>query len=133
MNKEQKIVKEAQLRELMLSECSNCNTNCKAGRDCVTCREFLSKKRVEILKDYKVGERGIIRSPGKFEGERLYVPYFWERYVEGFADRDDGKYLGFDITPEERRMFPELGTRKRTVKLYQEESGFVCELNTYPS
>lgn len=34
--------------------------------------------RKEIAETYKVDERGVIRSPGKFEGEPIYVPYFWD-------------------------------------------------------
>jgi len=83
--------------------------------------------RAEVYKAYKVDERGTIRSPGKFEGEMLYVPYFWDAYLNGCADRDDGNVLGFDILPEDREQFPELGRRRRTVKLYQRGDGFVCE------
>ena len=70
---------------------------------------------------------GRITSPGKVEGERVYVPYFWEAYLNGCADRDDGKVLGFDITAEDRQAFPELG-RKRTVRLIQDDQGFVREV-----
>jgi hypothetical protein len=83
--------------------------------------------REEILAQYNVDKHGIIRSPGQFEGEAVYVPYFWNAYLEGCADRDNGRTLGFDITPEDRQMFPELGTKRRTVKLYQRDDGFVCE------
>lgn len=79
------------------------------------------------MRDYKVNERGIISSPGKFEGERRYVPYFWNLGLEGSADRDDGKVFGFDITPEEKFIFHELRNR-RTVKLYERDDGFVCEI-----
>lgn len=83
--------------------------------------------RGEITKAYAVNENGVITSPGMFEGEMLYVPHYWEMFLEGFADRDDGKVLGFDILPEDRQQFPELGKRRRTVKLYQRDDGFVCE------
>lgn len=81
--------------------------------------------RQEIELRYKV-ENGIIRSPGQFEGEAIYVPHFWEIYLNGFADRDNGDVLGFDVTPVDKREFPEL-KRRRTVKLYQRDDGFVCE------
>lgn len=81
--------------------------------------------RQEIEQAYKV-EGGIIRSPGKFEGEAVYVPYFWEAYLDGMADRDDGRVLGFDVSSEDKVMFPEL-KRRRTVKLYERDDGFVCE------
>lgn len=82
--------------------------------------------REKILQDYEVDTNGIIRSPGKFEGEMLYVPYFWEVFLDGGADRDNGTILGFDLTPEDKAQFPEL-KGKRTVRLYQRDDGFVCE------
>lgn len=81
--------------------------------------------RKEILAAYET-ENGIIRSPGQFEGEAIYVPYFWEAYLNGMADRYDGEILGFDLTPDDKAEFPELKGR-RTVRLYQRDDGFVCE------
>jgi hypothetical protein len=80
--------------------------------------------REDIERDYDVDETGLIHSPGKFEGEMLYVPYFWEIFMVGGADEDDGNVLTFGITDDDRKLFPELGT---TEKLYLEESdqGFV--------
>ncbi len=75
---------------------------------------------------YKV-ESGIIRSPGKFEGEARYVPYFWDAYLNGCADRDDGAVLGFDVSKEDKVRFPEL-KRRRTVKLIERDDGFVVEV-----
>jgi len=82
--------------------------------------------RAQIEQDYKV-ENGRIRSPGMFEGEMVYVPYFWDAFLNGMADRDNGSILGFDVTPEDKKQFPELKNR-RTVKLYQRDDGFVCEV-----
>lgn len=82
--------------------------------------------RQEIEQRYKI-ENGIIRSPGQFEGEAIYVPHFWEAFLDGFADRDDGRVLGFDVTADDKAEFPELKHR-RTVKLYQRDDGFVCEV-----
>src|SRR6266699_382562 len=94
------------------------------------CAKLLRKEeimtRAQIEQDYKV-ENGRIRSPGMFEGEMVYVPYFWDAYLNGAADRDNGTILGFDITPEDKKEFPELKNR-RTVKLYQRDDGFVCEV-----
>lgn len=87
----------------------------------------MSMKRQEILKDYKVDERGVIRSLGKFEGEMVYVPHYWSIYLDGFADRDDGTTLGFDVDAEDKKQFPELKGRK-TVKLRVREDGFVIEV-----
>jgi len=82
----------------------------------------------DLLKYYKIEEHGIITSPGKFEGEMIYVPYYWEAFLNGFADRDDGKVLGFDITPEDRKIFGPMLKGKRTVKLYERDDGFVIEI-----
>lgn len=82
--------------------------------------------REQILADFTVDKHGVIRTLGQFEGEMIYVPYFWDAYINGVADRDDGKVLGFDVTKEDREMFPELG-RKRTVRIYQRDDGFICE------
>lgn len=82
--------------------------------------------RLEIERDYKIVD-GRIRSPGRFEGELLYVPHFWDVAMNGFADRDDGRALGFDVTKEDKAEFPEL-KRRRTVNLYQRDNGFVCEV-----
>ena len=68
-----------------------------------------------------------VSRPGKFEGESRYVPYFWEQYMNGCADRDNGTVLGFDITAEDREIFPELKGR-RTVNLIETDQGFVCEV-----
>jgi hypothetical protein len=84
--------------------------------------------RQEILDDYTVDASGVIRNPGKFEGEMIYVPYFWDLYLDGSADSDNGKVLGFKITPEDRIMFPELPKRKRTIRLAESDQGFVGEV-----
>jgi hypothetical protein len=76
---------------------------------------------------YKIDSRGIIRSPGMFEGEQSYVPYFWDAFLNGFSDRDDGGIIGFDVDAEDKALFPAL-KRRRTVKLYQRDDGFVCEV-----
>jgi hypothetical protein len=68
-----------------------------------------------------------VHHPGKFEGEAPYVPFYWEAYLNGMADRDDGKVLGFDVTADDKALFPEL-RKRRTVKLVETEQGFVCEV-----
>lgn len=82
--------------------------------------------RQRIERDYQI-VNGVIRSPGRFEGEAIYVPYFWESYLDGMADYDDGRTLGFKIEAIDRQLFPEISKRKRTIRLYQRDDGFVCE------
>ena len=77
--------------------------------------------------DYNVNAANIITDPGKFEGCARYVPHYWEIYLDGFADRDDGRILGFDVTPEDKLQFPEL-RRRRTVRLLELDTGRVVEL-----
>jgi hypothetical protein len=69
----------------------------------------------------------MVRGPGKFEGEAPYVPYFWDLYLNGFADDDDGVVLSFTVDEEDKAIFPELRRRKR-VKLYESSNGFVIEV-----
>ena len=82
--------------------------------------------RQEILDRYTLRD-GIIVSPGKFEGEMLYVPYFWEQYIDGGADEDDGDIISFTVTEDDVREFPELeGTS--VVRLVVNDQGFVMEV-----
>jgi hypothetical protein len=80
--------------------------------------------REEIIAQYNVGSDGIIRSPGKFEGEMLYAPYFWDCYLNGCADDDDGEVLTFIIGPDDVAIFPELSDRK-SLRLWECDQGFV--------
>jgi len=68
-----------------------------------------------------------VKGPGKFEGQAIYVPYFWEAYLNGRADRDNGYILGFDVTAEDKTIFPEL-KRRRTIRLVEDSQGFVSEV-----
>lgn len=78
------------------------------------------------LKGLAIDGSNRITSHGTFEGEPRYVPYFWQFYLEGVADRDDGKTIGFDVKDYDKVEFPELKHRK-TVKICQDLSGFVKE------
>lgn len=85
-------------------------------------------KRWNGRDDFTTTESGRITTPGKFEGEMIYVPYFWEAYLDGMADRDDGRVIGFDIEASDRELFPELPKRRRTVRLMADDQGFVREV-----
>ena len=84
------------------------------------------------------GER--ITQPGKFEGEPVFTPYFWNLGLEGFADRDDGHcyHFRFSFTRKDSpthaedlkilEKFPTLKKwlgRKRSLKIVEDSSGFV--------
>jgi len=79
----------------------------------------------EILEQYDVDKHGIIKDPGKFEGEMLYAPYFYDA-----GGGDDTVYDGdtpidiFIIEGEDLAEFPELkGTY--AVALSESDQGFI--------
>lgn len=81
--------------------------------------------RSHLVEFYKVNKNGIIQSPGKFEGEMLYVPYFWEMFLNGFAD-DLEWCLHFGVSEDDIAIFPELENQSY-VSLICDDSGFVYE------
>jgi hypothetical protein len=84
-------------------------------------------------------------TPGRFEGEEDWTPYFYEFYLNG----DPGEYEEpeecqdcecqdcmdcgamdnpvsvYDVEPEDIAIFPELAGVKQ-VRLWQTDSGFIC-------
>lgn len=87
--------------------------------------------RKDVKAAYKVVD-GIIRSPGKFEGCSVYVPYYWNAGLEGMADEDtetdDGEAV-FVFYPDEDdiKEFPELRGIE-LVRLTEDDNGFVYEV-----
>ena len=70
----------------------------------------------------------MVKGPGKFEGEPPWTPYFYDAYLNG-----DGELSGceewnwvssFDITDEDRAIFPELETHSR-FSFYETTEGFI--------
>lgn len=84
-------------------------------------------RRSEILTTYLIQNERIV-SPGKFEQEALYVPYFWDKGLDGWADAeaDNGDFI-FIVMPEDAVEFPELRAKK-AVRLHEDEQGFVREV-----
>ena len=85
--------------------------------------------RQDIENDYGPISNGTIRMPGKFEGEPVYAPYFYDMMLNGETDGDDISSDGdcisiFVITDEDRRSFPELEGIDELV-LWEESGGFV--------
>ncbi len=81
------------------------------------------KAKHETLESYDVRD-GIIRSPGKFEGEPMYAPYFYDALLNGFADEDEDGVATFIITDEDRKLFPMLADTK-SVRLWESDQGFI--------
>lgn len=80
--------------------------------------------REQVLSDYKVNEHGIIQSPGKFEGEMLYAPYFYDRLLDGCPDEDIEGVAFFVVNQDDRDEFPELYDVVG-VALEETDTGFV--------
>lgn len=80
-----------------------------------------------IMAHFTIDQDGIIRTPGKYEGEPLYVPYFWAQ--NDSADdqvQDEGVPVDiFKVTADDRLSFPELADIA-VVTLWEREDGFVC-------
>ena len=86
------------------------------------------ESRKGVMDQYEVDQDGLIRSPGKFEGQMLYVPYLWEIYLNGGAAEDDGEVVTIEIDHEDEIHFPELAGITHAY-LEQSDSGFVsCHL-----
>jgi hypothetical protein len=83
--------------------------------------------RQRYLDEFQVSASGRIASPGKFEGEMIYVPYFWDCFLEGGADSDNGEVISFKLDSTDKTLWPEIPARKRTMRLYERSDGFVCE------
>lgn len=69
-----------------------------------------------------------VTTPGKFEGEMLYVPALWEVVLEGFAI-DCQKHRNcavVSVDKMDKKEYPELGKRK-TIHLQERDDGFVVE------
>ena len=86
--------------------------------------------RAEVESTYKI-EDGIILSPGKFEGEAVFVPVFWAGVLDGGEDDTEGLYEDGDglvsvieLTDTDRAAWPELGIT-RILKLWEDDQGFV--------
>ena len=83
--------------------------------------------REAILAEFKVDKHGIIQDLGKFEGEMLYAPYFYDLLMEDGQDDNieaqDGSHNAiFFIEDEDRREFPELVDE--ALYVWESDSGF---------
>ena len=78
--------------------------------------------------DYDVKD-GIIVSPGRFEGEPEFTPYFWDMVLDGWAtdfhDENKNLYAYLEIEQEDISIYPEL-EGKRYIILFEDNNGFVC-------
>lgn len=66
--------------------------------------------RYDVLKQYETTD-GVIKTSGPFQGQALYVPYFWCRYLAGHANEVGDDVVQFTVHGDDRTQFPELGSR----------------------
>ena len=87
--------------------------------------------RAEVMAQYAVDANGTIVSPGKFEGEPLYAPHFWELALEGDGDEvydnNVGRYVSIiRVEPWDRVEYPELGEDDvNLIQIHEDDQGFV--------
>ncbi len=88
--------------------------------------------RAELEQTYTVQGNRIV-SPGKFEAENIWAPYFWDVAMDGGAEEittphNPHPISRMTIEPEDVRQFPEL-KGFGTVELFEDGNGFVyCEV-----
>lgn len=83
--------------------------------------------RAAVLSGFTVDVCGRIKDPGRFHGEMVYVPHFYASAPEGGLSKAEADgVMEFDVSPDERAAFPELGGRRR-VWITETGDGFVCE------
>lgn len=75
--------------------------------------------------EYEV-ENGIIKSPGKFEGEMHYVPQLWDMCLAGEYDDKlpNGDYVLL-VDDELRSIAPEIDVDTYAIVLWESEHGFI--------
>lgn len=73
----------------------------------------------EALADYRLSPRGVVTSPGKFEGEHGRVVLAFDAWLEGFAGEDAEGVMFADVEW--------LGETTR-VHFYVDDQGFVKEV-----
>jgi hypothetical protein len=73
-----------------------------------------------------------ITQPGKFEGEPVFAPHYWDIALSGFADADDGKVFTFRFTLSGKDANTEFAAelkqwlgRKRVLRMREDDQGFV--------
>ncbi len=67
--------------------------------------------RSAIEKAYFVKD-GKVQAPGRFQGEPVYVPYYYDQWQHWGADCSSLDMAFFHIEDFEREIFPELGNAK---------------------
>lgn len=91
-----------------------------AGQCCQPAEEQLTDTEsayAEVKNQHKINRHGIITSPGKFEGESLATPYFYNVSLDG-----SGHIV--QIEGEERELF-KIEKKYSHILVYESNDGFV--------
>lgn len=90
--------------------------------------------REEIERSY-VTRNGIIKSPGKFEGEPVWAPYLYDLWMEGCPDKQGGNqeegtnaWAAYVVDDAMRAEFPTLGACQ-CARPAEGEHGLNCPAN----
>lgn len=69
--------------------------------------------------------KALISGPGKFEGEPIYSPYYYDLILDGGSDEvNAGGGDVLIVTDRDRVLFPELEGIKKLVQ-YTDRNGFI--------
>ena len=74
---------------------------------------------------YRLNQHKVITSPGKFEDEMYYLPFFYDLYLQGDntgTTQEDVIY--FHLTEDDKKQFPELED-ENYLWFYHSEQGFI--------
>ena len=90
--------------------------------------------RHDIIQDYDV-ENDIIYSPGMFEGEFIWTPYWYELIMMGDGEPIDEGVELVEVTDEDRNEWPEIDGDTTHIAVAINEQGFVSvhELSKFHS
>lgn len=89
----------------------------------------MAPTRQYIRDNYKFDCHGRIKSPGKFEGQKVYAPYYWELTLEGgsdelVTDKFNRIHYIFNLDSSDVEMWPELSKAKQ-LRVHESDLGFV--------
>jgi hypothetical protein len=88
--------------------------------------------RAQVLATYRTvhpdGHHPTITSPGKFEDEPIWIPYFYDLFLSGDGDTYDDScghmVAEFNVCAADVTEFPELAPIAR-VRFWESQDGFV--------
>jgi hypothetical protein len=67
-----------------------------------------------------------VKRPGKFQDAPVYVPFYYDAFLDGLAEDGPDGELGFKVSGEDVALFPELSGRE-WVWIRETDQGFVVE------